>query len=190
MLVITLHLFLVKTKIRFFSLVSINIFVRWIFTESAGPRVCHSCLPCIYLTGDLVFPCWTNFLSGTPRGWYCVGTGGKFLPSFSSRLGWILQGVLAPGLVIPASPSCMQLGTLVLPIRDQTSSLGPSGVVYVVGVGGKFLLPFCYLGVFFTGSVGLRVCHSCLPLRYITRVCNLSLFGQIYSLGPSGVVFR
>ena len=70
---------------------------------------------------------------------YYVRTGSKFLPSFNSGLGGILQGVLASGLVTPASSSGIQLGVLVLLIGFKTSFLGPSGVMYQLGVGGKFL---------------------------------------------------
>ena len=52
----------------------------------------------------------------------------------------------------------MQLRTFVLPIRVQTSSLGPSGVVYQMGIGVNFLPSLCFwVRLAFTGSSGLQV---------------------------------
>ena len=78
--------------------------VRWIFTGSVSPRVCHSCLPSWYFTGDLVFPCWSDFLSRTPRGFVLCWAGCKFLPSFLFGLGGFLQGVPPPGLALLLPP--------------------------------------------------------------------------------------
>ena len=144
--------------------------VRWIFTGSVSPRVCHSCLPSWYFTGDLVFPCWSDFLSRTPRGFVLCWAGGKFLPSFNSGLGVFLQGVPPPGLALLLPPLVCNQGR-VLPIRVQTPSLGPSGVVFQLGVGGKFP-PFCaWLGGFYR-ECRPRVRHSCHLHRNATRdVC-------------------
>ena len=77
--------------------------------------------------------------------------GGKFSP-FVRLVSLIFAGSVAPGLDTPAFPSGMQLGMFVLPFRDQASSLGPSGVAYLLGVGGKFLTSLCYLrSVFLQG---------------------------------------
>ena len=111
--------------------------------------------PLLVLNGDLVFPFGQTSSLGPPGVWYGVGSGGEFPPSFSAWSGRSLQGVLTPGLDTPAFPSGMQLETFVLPFRDQASSLVPSGVAYLVGVGGKFLTSLRYLW-----SVFYRECQS------------------------------
>ena len=77
--------------------------------------------------------------------------GGKISP-FVRLVSLIFAGSVAPGLDTPAFSTGMQLGTFVLPFRDQASSLGPSGVAFLVGVGGKFLTSLRYLwSVFLQG---------------------------------------
>ena len=99
-------------------------------------------------------PLWSDILPGTPRGRVSMRAGGKFSP-FVRLVSLIFAGSVAPGLDTPAFPSGMQLETFVLPFRDQASSLVPSGVAYLLGVGGKFLTSLRYLW-----SVFYRECQS------------------------------
>ena len=79
--------------------------------------------------GPYTEPLWSDLLLGTLRGRVSIRVGGKFPPSLRLvRL--FFTGSAAPGLGTPAFPTGMQLGTFVLPVRDRTSSLGPSGVLY------------------------------------------------------------
>ena len=136
--------------------------MRFIFTGSASLRVCHSCLPLRAQPGSVIWTSLVRFTPWDPPGsCFAWGLAVKFLLLALGQVEF-LQGVPASGLGALASPTSMQLGTFVLPFWVQTSSLGPSGVAFWLGVGGKFLPSWRFI---FTGSAILRVCHSCLPLR-------------------------